>query len=90
MGDLRTKIMPASRQHEDLRNGFIAAIRKSAPDMPADEILAVVCVFVGQLVAMQDQRRFTPASIMELVSYNIEAGNKMVIEDLFKAKGGNA
>lgn len=29
-------------------------------------------------------------SIMQLVTFNIEAGNKRVIEDLFKAKGGNA
>ncbi|RUT80998.1 MULTISPECIES: hypothetical protein [unclassified Mesorhizobium] len=89
MKDIRTKVMPASRQHEDLRNGFIAAIRKTAPDMPADEILAVVCVFVGQLIAMQDQRRFTSDSIMKLVAYNIERGNQTVIEDLFKAQGGN-
>ncbi|ESY05349.1 MULTISPECIES: hypothetical protein [unclassified Mesorhizobium] len=87
---MRTKFMDASRQHEDLRNGFIAAIREIAPDMPADEILAVVCVFVGQLVALQDQRRFSRESVMELVASNIEAGNRVVIDDLLKARGGNA
>ncbi|MCZ8545054.1 hypothetical protein OOJ09_12745 [Mesorhizobium qingshengii] len=86
---MRTKVVDASRQHEELRNGFIAAIRQIAPEMPADEILAVVCVFVGQLIALQDQRRFSSDAIMELVSFNIEAGNKVVIDDLLKTKGGN-
>ncbi|MER9622661.1 hypothetical protein NKI98_14675 [Mesorhizobium sp. M0222] len=81
---------PAKKEHEDLRNALLAAVRKTASDMPAEEILAVVCVLVGQLIALQDQRRFTNDSIMQLVSFNIEAGNKRVIEDLFNAKGGNA
>ena len=76
-------------QHEALRDAFIAAVRKKAADMPADQILAVACVFVGQLIALQDQRRFTSDMIMQLVSKNIEAGNQRVIADLLKSTGGN-
>ncbi|RWN20381.1 MAG: hypothetical protein EOR94_13295 [Mesorhizobium sp.] len=90
MGEIPTKAIPTSQQHEDLRNAMIAAMRRTAADMPADQILAVVCVFVGQLIALQDQRKFTRDSIMKLVTSNIERGNQAVIEDLFKAKGGNA
>lgn len=84
------KTLEASKAHEDLRNALLAAVRKTAPDMPAEEILAVVCVLVGQLIALQDQRRFTSAAVMQLVSQNIEAGNRRVLADLLNAKGGNA
>ncbi|TIV36362.1 MAG: hypothetical protein E5V91_22815 [Mesorhizobium sp.] len=82
--------IPATARHEALHEAFLAAIRKTASDMPAEEILAVTCVLVGQLIAMQDQRRFTPAAVMQLVSRNIEAGNQRVIADLLKAPGGRA
>lgn len=54
-----TKTFAATEEHEALRNALLAAVRKTALDMPAEEILAVVCVLVGQLIALQDQRRFT-------------------------------
>lgn len=84
------KVLDATAQHEALREGFLEAVRKTASDMPAEEILAVACVFVGQLIAMQDQRRYTPAAVMQLVTRNIEAGNQRMIADLLNAPGGRA
>ncbi|TPN57155.1 hypothetical protein [Mesorhizobium sp. B1-1-7] len=85
-----TKSIATGPQHEALRNAFIEAVRQTASDMPADQILAVACVFVGQLTAVQDQRRFTSDMIMDLVSENIQSGNQRVIAGLLDAKGGNA
>lgn len=85
-----TKAYPATAEHEALRNALLDAVRKTASAMPAEEILAVVCVLVGQLIALQDQRRFTSDAVMDLVAFNIKAGNERVINDLLLAKGGRA
>lgn len=58
--------------------------------MQADEILAVLSHMVGQVVAMQDQRRYTPDSVMHLVSMNIERGNEEAIASLLNETGGTA
>lgn len=84
----RTKA--ATARHEKLRNDLLAILKKEAADMRGDEILAVVCVLVGQLIALQDQRRFTPEMVMKLVSANIEAGNRGVVTELMTAPGGKA
>lgn len=57
--------------------------------LDATEILAVASQFVGNLIALQDQRKVTPDMAMELVAKNIERGNAAAIDGLFSA-GGNA
>jgi hypothetical protein len=42
---------------------------------------------MGQLIAMQDQRRFTSVMVMQLVSDNIEAGNQDAIREVASAGG---
>lgn len=49
------------------------------PEMPAQEILAITSQFVGQLIAMQDQRIMTPDQAMQIVGQNIEIGNAAAI-----------
>jgi hypothetical protein len=51
------------------------------------EMCAVVAHFLGQLVALQDQTKFSAAQVMELVAQNIEAGNAEVISQLCNSKG---
>ncbi|TIL36206.1 hypothetical protein [Mesorhizobium sp.] len=84
------RIVATGKEHERLRAALIEAMRKTAADMPAEEILAVVSAFVGQLIAMQDQRRFTPAAVMQLVQNNIELGNRQAIDKLINEAGGHA
>lgn len=67
-------IQPTAPRHEELRNAMIEAMRPFE-DVPAVEQLAVLSVFVGQLIALQDSTRYTPQRIMELVASNIELGN---------------
>jgi hypothetical protein len=75
--------------HEKLRDEYLAAIKRHAATMPAEEILAVTSVFLGQLIAVQDQRRFTPDAVMTLVSQNIELGNRNAIVDLLGKTAGH-
>jgi hypothetical protein len=58
--------------------------------LDAIELCAVTAHFLGQLIALQDQTKFTSAQVMELVAQNIEAGNQEVIDGLLGATGGTA
>lgn len=87
---MKTKVVQPSAEHEQLRLALCKCIRRKAPDMPAEEILAICCQFVGQLIAMQDQRRFTPESIITLVNANIEMGNQHAIDFLLNDTAGTA
>lgn len=70
---------PADR-HRRMKDAVVAAMSKEVGDMPSDEMLAVLCQIVGQMIALQDQRKYTAASVMDLVSRNIEIGNQMILE----------
>lgn len=67
--------------HQAFRDDLISVLRKHEQLRP-DEMLAVASYFVGQLVAMQDQRKVTPRMAMDVVASNIEAGNQHVINEL--------
>ena len=66
--------------HEAFLAELKATLGNSGKDMPADILLAIASQFIGQLIAMQDQRRFSTGAIMEMVARNIEIGNAMAIE----------
>jgi uncharacterized protein (DUF3084 family) len=83
-----TKRMPNER-HLAFREDLIALLRKY-DDLRADEMLGVAAYFVGQLIALQDQRVFDSASVMQLVTQNIQAGNQQAVEQTFKDLKGSA
>lgn len=87
---MKMKSMEPTARHLRIRDNIIDAIRKDMVDMPADEILAVVSYTVGQLVAMQDQRKMTPDMAMQIVADNIEAGNAYTIKQAFAGTDGKA
>ena len=65
-------------------------MRDHGATLDAAELLAITAHLCGQLVALQDQRRMTPAMAIELVQQNLEQGNREVIENLLNAPGGEA
>jgi hypothetical protein len=69
------------------RNALLETFRKHGAEMDASELLAVASHFVGQLIALQDQRRFTSATVMELVTRNVEQGNQDAINSLMNTGG---
>jgi len=87
--DRLMRSVTASADHERIRLRLLSVLKTDGADLPADEILAVVAHLTGQLVAMQDQRRFTPDAVMTLVSQNIEAGNRHAIEFLLGKTEGH-
>lgn len=83
---IKMKSKMPSAQHQAFRDDLIAALRKHERLKP-DEMLAVAAYFVGQLIALQDQRSMTPAMAMELVATNIEAGNIHAQQEVQSAEG---
>jgi hypothetical protein len=72
------------------RKALEQAISDHGRELKAEELLAICSHFVGQLIAMQDQRIYTPEMVMEFVSANIEQGNSEVINKLLNETGGTA
>lgn len=68
----------SSARHEQMRMDVIDAMRPY-DDVPAIEQLAVLCVFLGQLIAMQDRTRYSPDRIMAMAAANVELGNAQAI-----------
>ncbi|WP_282046342.1 hypothetical protein [Roseibium album] len=65
---------------EAFRLELLKFLNEHSGDLPADVMLALAAYAVGQLIAMQDQTRFTHELVMALVSQNIQAGNTHAIE----------
>ena len=71
-------------QMKGFREGLIELLRAHSGNLDASEMLAIAAYTVGQMVAMQDARKWTPEAAMELVAKNIELGNAHAIDDASK------
>lgn len=78
-----------TKEQTAFRDEMVATLRKHQHLRP-DEMLAVASYFVGQLLALQDQRKMTPAMGLEIVSSNIEAGNAQAIRESLGSTIGSA
>lgn len=67
--------------HEAFRNDMIAVMNKHAGSLDASDMMALAAYTTGQIMAMQDARKWTPALAMEIIAKNIEAGNAQAIAD---------
>lgn len=82
------RINTAKPEHRVAFADLHALIAKHA-ELSAEEILAIAANMVGKLIALQDQRRLSPAAALEIVSRNIELGNQEAIAALAEI-GGSA
>lgn len=57
------------------------------PALEPEEMLALACQLVGNLIALQDQRKYTTNAVMAMVSANIEVGNREAIREVASAGG---
>lgn len=87
MPDPRMKTVAPSAKHLAFRRALEEAIRVHAADVDAADILAVMAHLVGQVVALQDQRKMTPEIAMEIVQSNMETGNAEMVSVLLNATG---
>jgi hypothetical protein len=83
----RMKTLKAGAADNALRADICALIaRHLIPDTP-ERCLAIAAQVVGQVLAMQDQRKMTTDQAMSIVIANIETGNQAVIANLHATKG---
>lgn len=83
--------MIANPEHEITYQELTALIAKHTVSgkLSSLEVLAIAANMVGKILAMQDQRKITPAKAMEVVAKNLELGNAQVIEEIRTATGGH-
>lgn len=76
-------------EHIACMNDFKAVLVKHQHLRP-EEMLALVSQLVGNLIAFQDQTRYTPATAIRVVDMNIQIGNAVAVETVFKNPEGSA
>ncbi len=81
------KNISAGIDHNRFHKDVTKLLDKYAGKLTAQEMLALSARLVGQLIAMQDQRKLTSEEAMGLVIENIRNGNLQVIAELQKTKG---
>jgi hypothetical protein len=84
---MKTKIHTASPKHEIVYQDLVAMVRKHAGHLDAIEMLAIAANMLGKLCALQDQRVYTPAMVMEIVVQNVEEGNRQAVAEVMNSKG---
>lgn len=87
---MSTKTIATTSAHEAFRKDFVEALRKASPELTMPEMIALMSVAIGQMIAMLDQRKYTPERALELVLNNIELGNRDALDRLITAPGGHA
>lgn len=90
MVDTPLKILSANPAREKYFESLKATLRAEGKDLDVAEITAMVAKFLGMLIALNDRRRYTSAQIMDMVTANVEAGNKQAISDTLGDVKGNA
>lgn len=69
-----------------MRESMLDAMREFGDDVSAEEMLALTSHLVGQMIALQDERKYTSEMILKLVHSNIEQGNAEAIFDVMLNK----
>lgn len=78
----RAEAVKPTAEHIAFMDGLKAVIGEH-PDMPVEQILALASQFVGNLIALQDCRKYSAAQVMDLVKSNIEIGNTEAVKVAF-------
>jgi len=81
---MKMKTKAPTPDHEAFRADLIALMDKHAGALDASEMMALAAYTTGQMMAMQDALKWTPAMALEVVGRNIEAGNAQAIADAAK------
>ncbi len=77
----------AKPEHEIAYQELCNLVNKHADKLSALELLAIAANMIGKLIALQDQRLVSPAQAMQVVSRNIEVGNRQALEQVSKSAG---
>lgn len=86
MSNFKTKSMNPGQKHQELHKAMMQAFL-DRPDMPPEQMLAIIAYAAGQMMALLDQRKFTVEMAIRLVQENLELGNAHMIEQVMNTQG---
>lgn len=78
----------ASPGHEAMYQALLEVLQRYEVEIGIHSQLGILSNIVGKYVAIQDQTRYTPDMIMQMVAENIQYGNQQVIAELDNPQGG--
>jgi hypothetical protein len=81
---MSVNVVDTTELHVKLKDDLAGIVHKyvNAHSMPMIDALAITSQFLGMLVALQDQTKWTPEALMSTVSINLQIGNSAVIENI--------
>lgn len=80
------RIIAPTAEHQKFLGDLKQALANNV-NLRGEEMLAIASIFLGQLIAAQDQKTMTPQRAMAIVTRNIEAGNQQAIIDMQRPRG---
>lgn len=83
-------LMEPKPEHDAFMAELKSCLGSTGKDLDAAVLLAIASQFVGQLLALQDQRRYSVEQAIDLVMRNLEIGNQMVINSHLTRPEGSA
>lgn len=83
-------LMEPKPEHDAFMAELKSCLGSTGKDLDAAVLLAISSQFVGQLLALQDQRRYSVEQAIDLVMRNLEIGNQMVINSHLTRPEGSA
>ncbi len=72
---------------EKAKNRIMEAAREIGDELSPEEWLATFAWITGAMIAVQDQRKMTPALAMQVVSQNMESGNAQAMAGVVSVWG---
>jgi hypothetical protein len=84
------KIMEPTLAHEAAMVAMKEAMRLYADALGAEGMLALASQLVGNLIALQDQTKYSTNAVMRMVEANIEEGNRAAVHELLGQTKGSA
>lgn len=84
------KRIAPSQEMKAAREALITAMQPHADLLGGENMMAVLAYTLGQIVALQDQRKLSPDRCMAIISGNIEQGNQDAIAQWLGSPEGRA
>jgi len=79
---MKTKSVLPTETHKEFNDAMKEVLSRFKDRLDAESMLAIASHLVGVLVALQDQRKYSPEMVMKLVGQNIELGNAEALKEV--------
>lgn len=84
---MSTKLLSPTAADQAFHDDMMKMFRKHLRPNTKERLLALASQVVGEVLAHQDQRKWTPAQCIEMIQANIEKGNADEVARLMKLDG---